>query len=177
MQFIFSENNAAITASPFQNGVKFTLLGGATATLAGADGLPKKGARPCPGWFTSLLTSKGQEAFENFKGKEDKSLTEFYNSLKGDYGVLGDYFEFLFASSLVKGKMLPDGSIQDPQGTVTPLWLKHLTANKGKGAIDVLNSFKDSLSNKEILVRRDKGVFVARDGSQYIGESLAFDLQ
>ena len=172
MQFIFSENNAAITSSPFQNGVTFTLLGGAIATLAGNDGLPKKGARPCPGWFTSILTSKGQEKLG------DKTPGEFYESLKGDFEALGECFEFLFASSLIKGKMLPDGSIQDPQGTLTPLWIKHLSDKRGKGAMDTLNSFiTDVVKEKNILVRREKGTFIARDGSQYIGESLAFDLQ
>lgn len=172
MQFIFSENNAAITSSPFQNGTTFTLLGGATATLAGSDGLPKKGARPCPGWFTSLLTSKGREKIG------DKNPKEFYESLKENFGALGECFEFLFASSLTKGKMLPDGSIQDPQGTVTPLWIKHLSDKRGEGAITLLNSFiTDVVKDRNILVRREKGVFIARDGSQYIGESLAFDLQ
>lgn len=172
MQFIFSENNAAITSSPFQNGVGFTLLGGATATLAGSDGLPKKGARPCPGWFTSILTAKGKEKIE---GKTPKDL---YESLKGDFGALGECFEFLFASSLIKGKMLPDGSIQEPQGTVTPLWVRHLSDKRNEGAIDTLNSFiREVVKDKDIIVRREKGVFIARDGSQYIGESLAFDLQ
>lgn len=172
MQFIFSENNAAITSSPFQNGVAFTLLGGATATLAGSDGLPKKGARPCPGWFTSILTAKGKEKIG------DKTPKELYESLKGDFGALGECFEFLFASSLIKGKMLPDGSIQEPQGTVTPLWVRHLSNKRGEGAIDTLNSFIiEVVKDKDILVRREKGVFIARDGSQYIGESLAFDLQ
>lgn len=172
MQFIFSENNAAITSSPFQNGVAFTLLGGATATLAGNDGLPKKGARPCPGWFISILTSKGQERLG------DKTPRELYESLKGDFEALGECFEFLFASSLTKGKMLPDGSIQDPQGTLTPLWIKHLSDKRGEGAMDILSSFiTDVVKDKNVLVRREKGTFIARDGSQYIGESLAFDLQ
>lgn len=172
MQFIFSENNAAITSSPFQNGITFTLLGGATATLAGNDGLPKKGARPCPGWFVSILTSKGREKLGNSTPKE------LYGSLKGDFEALGECFEFLFASSLIKGKMLPDGTIQDPNGSLTPLWIKHLSTKRGEGAIDVLNSFiTDVVKDKNILVRREKGTFVARDGSQYIGESLAFDLQ
>ena len=172
MQFIFSENNAAITSSPFQNGVAFTLLGGATATLAGNDGLPKKGARPCPGWFISILTSKGQEKSGVL------SPGELYESLKGDFEALGECFEFLFASSLTKGKMLPDGSIQDPQGTLTPLWIKHLSDKRGEGAMDILSSFiTDVVKDKSVLVRREKGTFIARDGSQYIGESLAFDLQ
>lgn len=172
MQFIFSENNAVIASSPFQNGVKFTLLGGATATLAGADGTPKKGARPCPGWFTTLLTKEGKE---KIGGKTPK---EFYETLKGNYEELGACFEFLFASSLIKGKMLPDGSIQEPQGSLTPLWVRYLAAHRGEGMIDVLNGFRDEVvADKEILVRRDKGTFVARDGSQYIGESLSFDLQ
>ena len=172
MQFIFSENNAAITSSPFQNGVGFTLLGGATATLAGSDGLPKKGARPCPGWFTSILTAKGKEKIK------DKTPKDLYESLKGDFGALGECFEFLFASSLIKGKMLPDGSIQEPQGTVTPLWVRHLSDKGNEGAIDTLNSFiREVVKDKDIIVRREKGVFIARDGSQYIGESLAFDLQ
>ena len=172
MQFIFSENNAAITSSPFLNGVAFTLLGGATATLAGNDGLPKKGARPCPGWFISILTSKGQERLG------DKTPRELYESLKGDFEALGECFEFLFASSLTKGKMLPDGSIQDPQGTLTPLWIKHLSDKRGEGAMDILSSFiTDVVKDKKVLVRREKGTFIARDGSQYIGESLAFDLQ
>lgn len=172
MQFIFSENNAAITTSPFQNGITFTLLGGATATLAGSDGLPKKGARPCLGWFTDILTAKGKEEIG------DKTPKDFYESLKGDFGTLGECFEFLFASSLIKGKMLPDGEIQEPQGTLTPLWVKHLSENRGRGAIDTLNSFiTDVVKGQTLLVRRERGTFIARDGSQYIGESLAFDLQ